>query len=209
MEGLAFELFMHASNCPTRKSSQFILPPAVNEVSFSLRPQQHRVLSGFRKFANLMNRKWKHWIAVSLVTREVFSCASYFRSVFMSRNRMYLLAQTSRDLYSRKMKKSSSSLAPKITRSSEAEAGKGFLFVPGSLGSALALIWLEQDGGWGELSGASFGSQPFGQVEVTSSSLPSRTSFPLPRKSSHRPFGASFCLVLNCPLVWPLTAFVL
>lgn len=60
--------------------------------------------SVFRQFANLMSKKWKHQIAVSLVTREGFSCASCFRSMFMSRNRMYLLAQTSRDLYSRKMK---------------------------------------------------------------------------------------------------------
>lgn len=52
-----------------------------------------------------------------------------------------------------------------------------------TLGSALALIWLAQDGGWGESSGTPFGSQPFGQVEVTSNSLPSSTSFPSPGRA--------------------------
>lgn len=93
----AFELFINASSCPTKKLSQFALQSAEIEVLFSLNPQQHRVFLVFRNFASLLRKKWKHQIAVSVVSREVFSCVSCFRSMFMRRNRTRLLAQTSRD----------------------------------------------------------------------------------------------------------------
>lgn len=156
-----------------------MLQPEGSEVFFSLSPQQHRVSFVFRNVANLMGKQWKQQIAASLAPREVFPYASCFRSMFMRRNRTHLLAQTSRIYALRRLKTSSSSLTPKITRLHAAEAGEGFLFVPGPWGSALALIWLEQDDGWGEWSDFQFSTF---QVPLC-----------LPRKSSHLRFGASLC----------------
>lgn len=99
----AFELFIDASSCPAKKLSRSVLQPAGTEARFPY-ILNNTGFSVFRNFANPTRKQWKHQIAVSGVSREVFSCASCFRSMFMRRDRTCLLAQTARDLCSRKMK---------------------------------------------------------------------------------------------------------
>lgn len=146
------DLHLNALQLPYRSLSWFILQPVVNECVFFLSSQQRWIFSVFRNFAKLTSGKWKHEVAISLVTRELSYAEGHLHASYIQKPSVHEKEQDSLlRLDCQGFRPQEDYKCPVVVQllkqpsSSEAGGGKRISLCVWTLGSASARIWLEQD----------------------------------------------------------------